>query len=249
MNKTFLWQALVMPCIAGAALVALQPGVANAAADDVASLYAPQPPANASFLRVLNAAAQPAHVTLSGSEAAQTLAPGAATRFSVITQGTPARVTVDGHVLTLESIAGGAAATGNANAANASTPGDALTIALAHDAKGWHATRIDGQYAHIDGLKATLHAFNFAPGCSAKISVGSDGPTVFEQMNAGAQTSRAINPVSATLVGQCGAAKSAPLTLPPLAAGDSYSLFVTGDAAKPELIGARDALAWPPAAH
>jgi alginate O-acetyltransferase complex protein AlgF len=66
---------------------------------------------------------------------------------------------------------------------------------------------------------------------------------------AGAQDARAINPVSAKLVGQCGAAASAALPLPTLAAGDSYSLFVTGDAAKPVLSGARDALAWPPATN
>lgn len=234
MKKKMFLQAQVVKVIAGAALVMALPGIACAAADDVASLYAPQPPANAAYLRVLNVSAQSAQVALSGSVAAQTLAPGAATRFSVLTQGTPVRVTIDGHALPLDGVA-----------AN----GDALTIALAHDSKGWHATRVSGRYGHVDGLKATLHAFNFTPGCSAKISLGGDGPTVFDQVGTGAQTSRAINPVSATLVGQCGTAKSAPLTLPPLAAGDSYSLFLTGDAAKPELIGVRDALAWPPTAH
>jgi hypothetical protein len=239
MKKTLFLQTVAAQCIAGMAFVMALPGVACAAADDVASLYAPQPPADAAYLRVLNASAQPARVALSGSVAAQTLAPGEATRFSVMTHGTPVRVTIDGHVLPLDG----------SGAATAAAAGDALTIALAHDAKGWHATRISGKYEHVDGLKATLHAFNFAPGCSAKISLGGDGPTVFEQMGTGAQNSRAINPVSATLVGQCGVAKSAPLTLPPLAAGDSYSLFLTGDATKPELLGVRDALAWPPAAH
>jgi alginate O-acetyltransferase complex protein AlgF len=237
-KKTFL-QTVVMRFVAGATCVLALPGTAGAAADDVASLYAPQPPANAVFLRVLNASAQPARVALSGSVAAQTLAPGDATRFSVLTQGTPVRVTIDGRILPLQSD----------GAATQTAAGDALTIALTHDPKGWRAMPISGRYEHADGLKATLHAFNFAAGCSAKISLGDAGPTVFDQMNTGAQRSRAINPVSATLVGQCGAAKSAPLTLPTLAAGDSYSLFLTGDAAKPELIGVRDALAWPPAAH
>ncbi|WGS51247.1 alginate O-acetyltransferase AlgF [Paraburkholderia sp. D15] len=209
---------------------------AHAAADDVASLYGPQPPANASYLRVLNASSQAVRVALAGSEAPQSVAPGAATRFSVLTQGTPARVSVDGKVLAEASGA----------PANA---GDAVTVALRHDAQGWHATRIVGRYERADGLKATLRAFNFATGCSAKIGLDGNGPTVFAQVAAGAQDSRAINPVSAKLVGQCGAAASAALALPTLAAGDSYSLFVTGDAAKPVLSGVRDALAWPPAAN
>ncbi len=227
--------------VAAAAL--LSAGVAHAAADDVASLYGPQPPADASYLRVLNASSQAVRVALAGSEAPQTLAPGAVTRFSVLTQGTPARVTVDGKVL--------ADAAGSANATANATPraGDAVTVALRHDTKGWHATRIVGRYERVDGLKATLRAFNFASGCSAKIGVDGNGPTVFAQVAAGAQDARAINPVSAKLVVQCGAAASAALPLPTLAAGDSYSLFVTGDAAKPVLSGARDALAWPPATN
>ncbi|PZR39149.1 alginate O-acetyltransferase AlgF [Paraburkholderia fungorum] len=215
----------------------LSAGVAHAAADDVASLYGPQPPANASYLRVLNASSQAVRVALAGSEAPQTLAPGAVTRFSVLTPGTPARVTADGKAV--------AEATANA----AVGAGDAVTVALRHDAKGWHATRIVGRYERVDGLKATLRAFNFTSGCSAKIGVDGNGPTVFAQVAAGAQDARAINPVSAKLVAQCGAAASAALPLPALAAGDSYSLFVTGDAAKPVLSGARDALAWPPAAN
>ena len=226
-----------------AATALLSAGMAHAAADDVASLYGPQPPADASYLRVLNASSQAVRVALAGSEAPQTLAPGAVTRFSVLTQGTPARVTVDGKVL--------ADAAGSANATANATPraGDAVTVALRHDTKGWHATRIVGRYERVDGLKATLRAFNFAPGCSAKIGVDGNGPTVFALVAAGAQDARAINPVSAKLVGQCGAAASAALPLPTLAAGDSYSLFVTGDAAKPVLSGARDALAWPPATN
>ena len=227
--------SLVSPTIAVAAALLLSAATAQAAADDVASLYGPQPPADASYLRVLNASSQAVRVALAGSEAPQILAPGAATRFSVLTQGTPARVTVDGKAL--------------AEAAGSSNPGDAVTVALRHDAKGWHATRIAGRYERVDGLKATLRAFNFAPGCSAKIGVDGNGPTVFAQLAAGAQDARAINPVSAKLVGQCGAAASAALALPTLAAGDSYSLFVIGDAAKPMLSGVRDALAWPPAAH
>ena len=219
-----------------ALLVFSTAGAAHAAAGDVASLYGPQPPADASYLRVFNASSQPARVALSGSAAAvSTLAPGAVSSYSVLAPGAAARVTVDGKTL--------------AEAAASNASGDAVTLALRHDAQGWHATRSVGRYARADGLKATLHAFNFAPGCSAKIGLGAGGATVFAQIAGGAQDVRAINPVSASLVAQCGAAASAPLALPALSAGDSYSLFVTGDATKPVLSGARDVLAWPPAAN
>lgn len=213
-------------------------GAAHAAAGDVASLYGPQPPADASYLRVFNASSQPARVVLPGSAAATTLAPGAVSRYSVLAPGVAPRVTIDGN-----------APAGASGADAAAASGAAVTLALRHDAQGWHASRSAGRYARADGLKATLHAFNFVPGCSVKIGVGGGGPTVFAQIAGGAQDTRAINPVNATLVAQCGAASSAPLALPALSAGDSYSLFVTGDAAKPVLSGARDALAWPPAAN
>ncbi|TCK33629.1 alginate O-acetyltransferase AlgF [Paraburkholderia sp. BL8N3] len=227
---------LVNPQRVAAALTALlAAGTAVAAADDVASLYGPQPPENASYLRVLNLSSQEARVVLAGSEARQTLAPRTATRFSVLPQGTPARVSVDGEVL--------------ADAAAPARAGDTVMVALRRDAQGWHTMRIVGRYERVDGLQATLRVFNFVPGCSANISVDGDGPTVFAHVANGAQDTRAINPVRAKLVGQCGKNASAPLPLPALAAGDSYSLFVVGDAAKPVLIGARDALAWPPAAR
>ncbi|MBP0594376.1 alginate O-acetyltransferase AlgF [Paraburkholderia sp. LEh10] len=219
-----------------AAMALLLPATAHAAAGDVASLYGPQPPDDATYLRVINVSPLPARVALAGSEAPQTLAPGAATRFSVLAPATQMHVSVDGKAL-----ADATAATGH--------PGDAVTVALSHDAKGWHAMRVAGRYGRVDGLKATLRAFNFVPGCSAEISVDGAGPTVFAQLASGAQDARAINPVSAKLVGRCGAAASAPLPLPPLAAGESYSLFIHGDARQPVLSGARDALAWPPAAR
>jgi alginate O-acetyltransferase complex protein AlgF len=227
-------------------LAAVSPVVAHAAAQDVASLYGPQPPANATYLRVVNLASQPARVALPGSERAGVVAPGAVTRFSVVTPGTPLRISVDG-----KDVADDSSATGASKAATASdsTAGAAITVALEHDVRGWHATRIAGRYERVDGLKATLRAFNFSTGCSARIAVDGNGPAVFAQVATADQQARAINPVAAKLVGSCGAATTQALALPTLTAGDSYSLFVTGDAAKPVLTGVRDALAWPPAAN
>lgn len=207
-----------------------------AAADDVASLYGPQPPSDATFLRALNMAKQPAKVALAGSEHAQTLAPGSATRFSVLSAGVAPAVTVDGHAV-------------DTPAAQNDAQNNAQTVALSHDAKGWHAIRIAASGTRVDGLKATLRVFNFVPGCTAKIAIDKNGPVVFPEIASGQQQTRAINPVAASLVAQCGGATTVALALPTLAAGDSYSLFVTGDANAPALTGVRDALAWPPAAH
>ncbi|WP_439893730.1 alginate O-acetyltransferase AlgF (plasmid) [Ralstonia sp. 25C] len=229
----------------GAALVlGAVPGAASAAAQDVAGLYGPQPPANATYVRVVNLAVQPARITLPGSEGAQALAAGASTRLSVVTPGTLLRVTVDGH-----EPAKPATATDNAGAASASdaTAGQAITVVLTRDAQGWRATRVANPYERLDAMRATLRVYNVAGACAGKVAVADGGATVFAQVPAGTQQARAINPIAARLTGSCGATTTMPLQLPPLAAGDSYSLFLAGDAAKPVLIGTRDELAWPPA--
>ena len=166
------------------------------------------------------------------------------TRLSVVTPGTLLRVTVDGH-----EPASAAAATDNVGAASASdaTAGQAITVVLTRDAQGWRATRVANPYERLDAMRATLRVYNVAGACAGKVAVADGGPTVFAQVPAGTQQARAINPIAARLTGSCGAATTTPLQLPPLAAGDSYSLFLAGDAAKPMLIGTRDELAWPPA--
>lgn len=232
-------------CALGAALtLGVAPGAAYAAAQDVAGLYGPQPPANATYVRVVNLAAQPARITLPGSEGAQTLAAGASTRLSVVTPGTSLRVTVDGREPQAATKAADAA--GAASATDA-TAGQAITVVLTHEAQGWRAARVAHPQERLDAMRATLRVYNFAGACAGKIAVADGGPTVFAQVPAGTQQARAINPIAARLTGACGAATTAPLQLPPLAAGDSYSLFLSGDAAKPLLTGTRDELAWPPA--
>jgi len=241
---TDLMCALCTVLVLGAPAAA--PAVAHAAAQDVASLYGPQPPANATYVRVVNLAAQPARVTLPGSEAAQTLAAGASTRLSVVTPGTPLRVTVDGHEPVQAAAVNAADAAGAVSASDA-TAGQAITVVLTRAPQGWRATRIANPQERLDAMRATLRIYNVAGACAAKIAVADGGPTVFAQVPAGTQQARAINPIAARLTGSCGAATTAPLQLPALAAGDSYSVFLGGDAAKPVLTGARDDLAWPPA--
>jgi alginate O-acetyltransferase complex protein AlgF len=222
---------------AGVMLAAVAPR-AFADAADVASLYGPQPPADAAYLRVLNASSQPVRLAFTGSGPAQQLAPHAVTRYSVLRPGEPLRATVDSQTVPLLD--------GGSTTASA---GDYVTLAVQRGVHGWQARAVTARADRVDGLKATLRAYNFASNCAANIGVAGAGANVFGNLTEGSMQTRAINPVKASLVGQCGAVTAAPVMLPQLAAGEGYSLFVLGDAANPVLAGARDTLAWPPAAH
>ncbi|RKP44124.1 hypothetical protein [Trinickia fusca] len=236
------WSVMAAAALAASSMAAV-PASALAAAQDVASLYGPQPPADATYLRVVNLSTAQARVALPGSVPAGPLAPGAATHMSVVKAGTPLRVAVDGKDLAFVPGGDGAA---NATVAGAGTAGMAITVALTREADGeWHATRVLAPYAQADGMRATLRVANFVAGCDAKVVVDGSGAAVFSNVASAHEATRTINPVAAKLAAVCGKDTSATFTLPALAAGDSYSLFVSGTVAKPVLTGAPDTLAWP----
>lgn len=218
-------------------LIAVAPhAMAQAAA--VASLYGPQAPADAAFFRVLNASSQSIKLMFTGGGAAQTLAPHAITRYAVLRPGEPLRVTVDSHVLPRSD-------KGN----TAAVSGEYVTMAVLPSAQGLQTRAISTTQERIDGLKATLLAYNFVSNCSASVNLAGTDTGVFKTLAEGTLQARAINPVKASLVGQCDQTVSAAVALPQLTAGDSYSLFLIGDSGKPLLVGTRDSLAWPPAAR
>lgn len=225
--------------LTAAAAIALAPVAAHASADDVASLYGPQPPADATYLRVVNLSKRPAKVALPSGARLQDLAPGAATALDVVRPGTRLRVEVDGAVP--ERSAGGATTAGS------DTAGALITVAIERDgANGWRAVPIAAPAAATDALRAQLRLFNFAEGCDAKVALAhSSASIVFDHVPAGHVSARSINPVAATLVAVCGDAVSAPFALPKLAAGRSYSLILSGSAARPELGGVADTIDWP----
>lgn len=243
-QSNFRRAACYAAALALAAIVA--PTAARAAAQDVASLYGPQPPADATYLRVINLSGQAARVALPGSVRAGVVAPGAATKLSVVMAGTSLRVAVDGKDFGPEADANAPA---DAPAATPATAGNVITVALTRDAAGWHTQRIAMPYARGDALRATLHVLNFSGGCEGKVIVDGSGAAVFANVPAAQAAVRTINPVAANLVGQCARASTAPFALPKLAAGDSYTLILSGSAAKPVLSGERDELAWPAPAN
>jgi alginate O-acetyltransferase complex protein AlgF len=111
-------------------------------------------------------------------------------------------------------------------------------------------TRTDGDYSVVvlhdatqgqNALKADLRIYNFVPGCIASILVDKK-IKVFDNLFEGASQRRAINPVVVDLVAMCGKAESPTFTLPQLQPGSRYSLFLTGDIAKPVIIGNMDSV-------
>jgi hypothetical protein len=230
--------------LALAMVVCAVPIAAHASADDVASLYGPQPPADATYLRVLNLSTLTAKVVLPSGARPVDLGPGAATALDVVRPGTSLQVKVDAQAPMLQP---GSAPV----AAGPDTVGATITLAIEHtEAGAWRAVPIAAPAASTDALRAQLRLFNFAEGCDGKVALERNGaqnggPVVFEHVASRHALARSINPVAATLVAVCGDAVSAPLALPRLAAGQSYSLFLSGPASRPVLRGALDTLDWP----
>ncbi|WP_440546856.1 hypothetical protein [Trinickia sp.] len=229
--------------LALATAVCAAPIAAYASADDVASLYGPQPPADATYLRVLNLSTLTAKVSLPSGARPVDLGPGAATALDVVRPGTSLQVKVDALAPVLQA--------GSAPVAGPDTVGATITLAIEHtEAGAWRAVPIAAPAASTDALRAQLRLFNFAEGCDGKVALERTGaqsgaPVVFEHVAPRHALARSINPVAATLVAICGDAVSAPLALPRLAAGQSYSLFLSGPASRPVLRGVLDTLDWP----
>lgn len=222
-----------------AAAIAVVPMAALAAADDVASLYGPQPPADATYVRVVNLSTRAAKVALPSGAPALDLAPGAATTLDVVRPGTPLLLKVDGQTPARQG--------GGASVAGTDTAGSTITVAIDRgDAGAWRAVSVAAPMENADALRAQLRLVNFAQGCDGKVTLERNGASVvFQHVAPGHAATRSINPVAATLVAVCGEAVSAPFALPRLAAGQRYSLFLSGSPTQPALRGAPDTLGWP----
>ena len=218
---------------------AAAPSAAFAAADDVASLYGPQPPADATYLRVVNLSRRTAKVALPNGARVSELPPGAATALDVLRPGMPLDIEVDGTRPTRQADA--------VTVANSETAGATVVVAIDRDgANGWRSRSVAAAAANTDALRAQLRLVNFVDGCDGKVTLdGSAASVVFEHVASGHAAARSINPVAATLVARCADSVSAPFALPRLAAGRSYTLILSGTPARPVLGGAPDTLDWP----
>lgn len=212
-----VWMALC------ATLSGLAATAQAAPADDVARLYA-LPPEGSAYVRVVNPSNRPLQVQLGAGAKAEPLAASAriASDYRALPGGQPAVLQVDGKAVAL---------------AEPLPRGGFVTLVVQHEQGRTSATQVLDAGAAADGLKAELAAYNLVPGCAAAtISLG-NGAAVFQNLAEKTRAVRAINPVSASLGGQCAGASSAPLALPALKAGDRYSMFLVGTPAAPVLVG------------
>jgi len=190
------------------------------AAQDVARLYA-LPPEGSIYVRVLNPERKNIQVQVGDGRTEQLSASAKlASDYRVQPGGGDFRVRVDGKPLKVEGRA----------------PGSGFVTLVLKPGAAASAYPIIDQAQGGGGLKAELALYNLVQGCSAKLSLAA-GAVVLPSVAEATRAVRAINPVQAVLVGQCGASTSAPLELPALKAGDRYSLFLIGGADAPVLKG------------
>lgn len=201
-----------------AALLAAFP----AAAQELTRLYAPKPPAGSAYVRVVDLSASGAPVAIGAGAPGAAIPKGdTASIYRVVKGGAPLAVTIGG-----KPVAGEIAPAADAfSTIVVPAGGPAVVIADATEGR--------------NDLKAQLRFYNLVPGCAGAVAVA-DGPTVFDAVATNDTRQRAINPIEAKLVARCGAEQAAPLTLPPLKAGDHFSLFLLPGASGPVLTGQRD---------
>lgn len=195
------------------------------AAGGLAGLYAAQPPAGSSFVRVVNPSGANLQIGLGAStmQLPQTGTGAIASSYRVIDPGRVPALTVNGRPVTGELKL---------------APNGFFTWLLVPKGGETQVHAMVDTPESQNALKAVLRSYNLVPQCSMTLAVA-NGPTVFERVPFGESRARTINPVKATLTARCDQAETT-LALPALSAGDKYSLFLVGDAAKPQLIGQFD---------
>ena len=188
-------------------------------------IYGAKPPAGSSYVRIVDASTSAANVVV-GTASAVTLKPSGpiATTYRIVADGKSPNVSIDGKPVSAGTV----------------PPDKFVTLVYRLGAGGPQLTAISDDPGEDNGLLAQLRFYNLVEGCDASLSLQS-GPTVFEGVAADSSRSRSINPVTATLVPKCGTTAGTPLKLPPLKAGDHYSIFLIGSPTGPRAVGNSDA--------
>ncbi|MFG1191653.1 alginate O-acetyltransferase AlgF [Xanthobacter flavus] len=194
----------------------------TAVAQELTRLYAPKPPTGSAYVRVVNLAASGAPIGIGSAPAAPVPAGDTATIYRIVKGGAPLAVSLAGKPAEGSIV----------------PPADAFSTVIV-PASGPAVVIADPTEGRND-LKAQLRVYNLVPGCAASVVVADGGPVVFEGVATNDTRQRAINPIEAVLAASCGTAVSQPLKLPPLKAGDHYSLFLLPGANGPKLAGQRD---------
>lgn len=206
-----------------AALVAAALACAGAVAQaqELTRLYAPKPPAGSAYVRVVDLTRSGALIGFDAGSGVAAAQGEPATIYRIVKGGAPLTLTLGGKPVK----------------GSATPPADAFSTVVI--GTGGEVVLIPDSTEGRNDLKAQLRFYNLVPGCAGAVAVA-DGPTVFEGLATNETRQRAINPIEATLSGRCGEAKTQTLKLPPLKAGDHFSLFLLPGANGPVLAGQRD---------
>lgn len=200
------------------------PAVAQEGA--LSQLYSPRPPASAAYVRVVNP--QPGKLRVQ------------------VAQGTVQDLGEDAPASTYAIVPGGQMYAVKVNGVQKSLlqarPDSFTTLVLQQEKGVYTFFPIDDAEDTPDALKAQLRFYNLAGrdggegSCPlAHLVLATSKALVFQNVAPNMAAARSVNPVKASLVGQCGPAFSAAVRLPILQPGDHLSLFLVGSAAAPVL--------------
>ncbi|MFG1401259.1 hypothetical protein [Xanthobacter sediminis] len=216
-----MWRSGRLAAALAAFLAASVLGSAQGQSQELTRLYAPKPPAGSAYVRVVDLSRSGALIGFdvgSGVAAAQG---EPATIYRIVKGDTPLHLTLGGKPVK----------------SPVTPPADAFsTIVIG---TGGNVVLIPDSTEGRNDLKAQLRFYNLVPGCAGAVAVV-DGPTVFDAVPTLETRQRAINPIEATLAARCGDAASDSLKLPPLKAGDHFSLFLVPGPGGVTLAGQRD---------
>jgi hypothetical protein len=194
---------------------------ASAQEGALSQLYAPRPPAGASYVRVVNPLPTVLAVRVAKGPVQRLGGKALSGSYAIVPGGQRFAVLIDGKEVARMEV----------------RPDSFSTLALRRDASAYAFTVIDDTADTEDALKAELRFYNLVAGCgAANLLLSPAGTPVFSAVASSASAARSVNPVRAALVGQCGDAKTAPQPLPQLEPGDHLSLFLTGSATAPQLV-------------
>lgn len=212
----FPLRGLMLSLALGAAV-----GAASAEEGALSQLYAARPPAGSSFVRVVNPSPAKLQVRVAEGPVQRVGGELPATSYAIVAGGRRFSVQVDGKPTASLEV----------------KPNTFSTLVLRREGARFAFTPIDDTAETPDALKAELRFYNLAEGCAkAQLALSPAGTPVFRDVAAGASAARSVNPVKASLSGQCGEAATAAQALPALQPGDYLSLFLVGPAGKPVLV-------------
>lgn len=197
--------------------------VTAGATGGLAGLYAEQPPAGSVFVRLLNPGAPVQVAWANGKPAALPMGGNLATAYRVIDPSKRPELLVNDKAVGIDKLA----MTASYATWVVSPAGSDITV-------------IVDESPPANALKVILRITNLVPDCQATLKTV-EGALVVDGLPVWHSKARAINPVRATLVANCGAVVSAPLVLPAVQAGDRFSVFLHGSARGLLLSGQIDA--------